>query len=78
MFFRYQYHVNMIGKLILEKARKTMKLVYPQQESEYHLSPGWLENFKLRHGIKYFRCFGKSSLVNIEDMEKKLEVIRKK
>lgn len=42
-----------------------MKLVYPQQESEHHLSPGWLGNFKLRHGIKSLRCFEKSSLVNV-------------
>ena len=46
-FLQYQDHVNMTGELILEKARDTMKLIYPQQDSEHKFSQGWLEKFKL-------------------------------
>ena len=77
-FLQYQDRVNMTGELILEKARETLKLVYPLPESEHHLSLGWLEKLKLRHGIKSFHRLGESGSVNIEDMEKTLEVIRQK
>ena len=62
----------------MEKAKETMKLLYPQQPSEHSLSLGWLEKFKLRHGIKSFRRFGESGSVDTQDMEQKLESIREK
>jgi len=77
-FLQHQSHVNMTGELILEKAKETMKLVYPLQDSVKQFSQGWLEKFKLRHGIKSFRRFGESGSVDTHDMEKKLEVIREK
>ncbi|XP_010419288.1 PREDICTED: CENP-B homolog protein 2-like [Camelina sativa] len=77
-FLQYQDRVNMTGELILEKAKVTMKLVYPEQDFEHQFSQGWLEKFKLRHGIKSFRRFGESGSVDVEDMEKKLEAIRGK
>ncbi|XP_024005406.1 CENP-B homolog protein 2-like [Eutrema salsugineum] len=67
----------MTGELILEKARETMKLVYPQEEA-HQLSPGWLGKFKLRHGTRSFRRFGESGSIDIQDMVKKLEAIREK
>ncbi|KAL8131272.1 hypothetical protein AgCh_007267 [Apium graveolens] len=66
------------GELILEKAKETMKILYPQQDQEHTFSQGWLEKFKLRHGIKSFRRFGESGSVDVQDMEKKLESIREK
>ncbi|CAA7037302.1 unnamed protein product [Microthlaspi erraticum] len=77
-FLQYQDRVNMSGELILQKAKDTMKILYPQQESEHQFSQGWLEKFKLRHGIKSFRRFGESGSVDVQDMEKKLEAIREK
>lgn len=77
-FLQHQNQVNMTGELILEKAKVTMKLLNPQQDSEHQLSQGWLEKFKLRHGIKSFRRFGESGSVDIHDMENKLEAIREK
>ncbi|XP_074373954.1 ARS-binding protein 1-like [Apium graveolens] len=53
-FLQYQDRVNMTGELILEKAKETMKILYPQQDQEHTFSQGWLEKFKLRstQGIK--------------------------
>ncbi|XP_074322991.1 CENP-B homolog protein 2-like [Apium graveolens] len=77
-FLQYQDRVNMTGELILEKAKETMKILYPQQDQEHTFSQDWLEKFKLRHGIKSFRRFGESGSVDVQDMEKKLESIREK
>ncbi|KAG8375763.1 hypothetical protein BUALT_Bualt10G0134100 [Buddleja alternifolia] len=77
-FLQYQDRVNITGELLLEKARDTMKLLHLQQDSEYNFSQGWLEKFNLRHEIKSFCHFGESGSVDIDDMEKKLESIRKK
>ncbi|KAL4282601.1 hypothetical protein GQ457_16G013430 [Hibiscus cannabinus] len=77
-FLQYQDRVNMTGELILEIAKETMKLLYPQHPPEHQFSQGWLEIFKIRHGIKSFRRFGESGSVDIQDMEMKLESIREK
>ena len=70
--------MNLTRELILEKARETMKLLYPQQPSKYHLSQGWLVEFKKRHGIKSFCRSDESGLVDTQNMEKKLEPISEK
>nr|KAJ0196330.1 hypothetical protein LSAT_V11C700354390 [Lactuca sativa] len=44
-----------------EHAVETLKLLYPQDSSEHNLSQGWLEKFKLRHGIKLYCRFGESA-----------------
>ncbi|KAL2227918.1 UNVERIFIED_CONTAM: Tigger transposable element-derived protein 4, partial [Sesamum indicum] len=77
-FIQYQDRVNMTGELILEKAKDIMKLLYPQHPPEHQISQGWLEKFKVRHGIKSFHHFGESSSVNMQDMKMKLEAIREK
>ncbi|KAL0463298.1 UNVERIFIED_CONTAM: hypothetical protein Slati_0217400, partial [Sesamum latifolium] len=68
----------MTGELILEKAKDIMKLLHPQHPPEHQFSQGWLEKFKVRHGIKSFRRFGESGSVDMQDMEIKLEAIREK
>lgn len=69
-FLQYQDRVNISGDLILEKARQTMKILYPQQpDGLYKFSQGWLEKFKMRHGIKSFRRFGESGSVDTQEME---------
>ena len=68
----------MTRELILEKAKETMKLLYPQHLPEHQFSQGWLEKFKIRHGIKSFHRFGESGSVDIQDMKMKLESIKKK
>ncbi|KAL4554527.1 hypothetical protein LXL04_039358 [Taraxacum kok-saghyz] len=60
------------------KAVETMKLLYPQDSFEHKLSQGWLEKFKIRHGIKSYRRFGESGSVDTHDLENKLESIREK
>ncbi|XP_059301894.1 uncharacterized protein LOC132053812 [Lycium ferocissimum] len=74
----FHLKVSQAGELILEKARDTVKLLYPQQDFEHNFSQGWLEKFKLRHGIKSFRRSRESGSVDIQDMETKLESIREK
>lgn len=77
-FLQHQERVNITGELIIEKAVEALKLLYAQDSSEHKLSQGWLEKFKLRHGIKSYRRFGESGSVDTHDMEKKLESIREK
>ncbi|KAH1266212.1 ARS-binding protein 1 [Glycine max] len=59
-FLQHQERVNITGELILQKARDTMKLVYPHDDSNFNFSIGWLGKFKHRHGIKSFCRFGES------------------
>lgn len=77
-FLQHQERVNITGELIIEKAIEALKLLYPHDLSEHKLSQGWLEKFKLRHGIKSCRRFGESGSVDTHDMEKTLESIRGK
>ncbi|CAI8595815.1 unnamed protein product [Vicia faba] len=75
---KHQERVNSTGELILQKARDTMKLVYPHDDSNFNFSIGWLGKFKHQQGIKLFRHFGESGSVDIQDMEQKLVSIREK
>ena len=77
-FLQHQERVNITGELILQKARDTMKLVYPHDDSNFNFSIGWLGKFKHRHGIKSFLRFGESGSVDVQDMEQKLVSIREK
>ncbi|KAH1194247.1 CENP-B 2 [Glycine max] len=77
-FLQHQERVNITGELIMQKARDTMKLMYPHDDSDFNFSIGWLEKFKHRHGIKSFRHFGKSGYVDVQDMKQKLVSIREK
>ncbi|KAL8527748.1 hypothetical protein ACS0TY_005554 [Phlomoides rotata] len=72
-FLQHQERVNITGELILEKANEALKLLHLVNPSEHHLSQGWLEKFKSRHGIKSYRRFGESGSIDTHDMEKKLE-----
>lgn len=62
----------------MQKARDTMKLLYPYDDLDFNFSTGWLGKFKHRHGIKSFRRFGESGSVDVQDMEQKLVSIREK
>ncbi|GJR16797.1 retrovirus-related pol polyprotein from transposon TNT 1-94 [Tanacetum coccineum] len=75
---QYQEHVNMTGELIIEKAKKFMKDMYPVDTPDFTFSIGWLGKFKARYGIKNFRRFGESRSVEMEGMEDKLKSIRDK
>ncbi|XP_024634731.1 CENP-B homolog protein 2-like [Medicago truncatula] len=77
-FLQHQERVNITGELILQKARDTMKLLHPHDDSDFNFSTGWLGKFKHRHGIKSFRHFGESGSVDVQDMEQKLVSIREK
>ncbi|XP_024639887.1 CENP-B homolog protein 2-like [Medicago truncatula] len=77
-FLQHQERVNITGELILQKARDTMKLLYPHDDSDFNFSTGWLGKFKHRHGIKSFRRFVESGSVDVQDMEQKLVSIREK
>ncbi|KAL5153433.1 ARS-binding protein 1 [Glycine soja] len=68
-FLQHQERVNITRELILQKARDTMKLVYPHDDSDFNFSIGWLGKFKHRHDIKSFRHFGESGSVDVQDME---------
>ncbi|KAH1190680.1 ARS-binding protein 1 [Glycine max] len=64
-FLQHQERVNITGELILQKARDTMKLVYPHDDSNFNFSIGWLGKFKHRHGIKSFCRFGETWTIDV-------------
>nr|GEU49770.1 hypothetical protein [Tanacetum cinerariifolium] len=66
---QYQEHVNMTGELIIEKAKKFMKDMYPVDTPDFTFSIGWLGKFKARCGIKNFWRFGESGSVEMEGMD---------
>ncbi|GJV49007.1 CENP-B homolog protein 2-like protein [Tanacetum coccineum] len=66
------------SELIIEKAKKFMKDMYPVDTPDFTFSIGWLGKFKARYGIKNFRRFGESGSVEMEGMEDKLKSIRDK
>ncbi|KAL6523115.1 hypothetical protein OROHE_016410 [Orobanche hederae] len=72
---QYQEHVNMTGELIIAKAKKFMKDMYPVDTPDFTFSIGWLGKFKARYGIKNFRRFGESGSVEMKGMEDKLKSI---
>ncbi|GJX25097.1 CENP-B homolog protein 2-like protein [Tanacetum coccineum] len=51
-------------ELIIEKAKKFMKDMYPVDTPDFTFSIGWLGKFKARYGIKNFDVFGESGSVD--------------
>jgi hypothetical protein len=59
-----QEHIPISGDLIKENVAKILDRLHPGHEL-FEFSNDWLEAFKLRHGIKYFRHFGESGSVDM-------------
>jgi hypothetical protein len=59
-----QKRIPISGDLIKENAAKILDRLHPGHEL-FEFSNGWLEAFKLRHGIKSFCRFGESGSVNM-------------
>ncbi|TYG37363.1 hypothetical protein ES288_D13G135600v1 [Gossypium darwinii] len=54
------------------------KKMYGDANSEFNFSIGWLEQFKIRHGIKPYKRFGESGLVVMENIKDVLPQTRAK
>ncbi|MBA0608628.1 hypothetical protein Godav_020821 [Gossypium davidsonii] len=50
----------MIGEIIQTKAKEFLQKMYGDANSKFNFSIGWLERFKTRHEIKYYRRLGES------------------
>jgi hypothetical protein len=74
-FLANQEHVNLNGDLIRESAMKIIDRLYPDH-SPFEFSNGWLEAFKVRHGIKKHRRFGESGSVDMTTVVAALPGIR--
>jgi hypothetical protein len=59
-----QKRIPISGDLIKENAAKILDRLHPGHEL-FEFSNGWLEAFKLHHGIKSFRRFGESGSVDM-------------
>ncbi len=59
-----QERIPIFGDFIKENAAKILDRLHPGHEL-FEFSNGWLETFKLRHGIKSFRCFGESGSIDM-------------
>jgi hypothetical protein len=58
-FLANQEHVNLSGDLICESVMKIIDRLYPNHPP-FEFSNGWLEAFKVHHGIKKHRRFEES------------------
>lgn len=74
-FTANQERVNMSGELIKEHAEIILNRLYPDHEP-FEFSNGWLETFKVRHGICSFRRFGESGSVDMAAIANALPSIR--
>jgi hypothetical protein len=59
-----QERIPISRDLIKENTIKILDHLHPGHEL-FEFSNGWFEAFKLRHGIKSFRCFGESGFVDM-------------
>jgi len=74
-FLANQEHVNLSGDLICESAMKIIDRLY-SDHPPFEFSNGWLEAFKVRHGIKKHRRFGESGSVDMTIVAAALPGIR--
>jgi len=74
-FLANQEHVNLNGDLIRESTMKTIDRLYPDHPP-FEFSNGWLEAFKVHHGIKKHRRFRESSSVDMTTVTIALPRIR--
>ncbi len=70
-----QERIPIFGDLIKTNVAKILDHLHPGHEL-FESSNGWLEAFKLRHGIKSFRCFGESGSVDMNAINLALPRIR--
>ncbi len=70
-----QERIPISGDFIKENATKILDHLHPGHEL-FEFSNGWLETFKLRHGIKSFRRFGESGSINMNVVNLALPGIR--
>ncbi|KAH1098281.1 hypothetical protein J1N35_015202 [Gossypium stocksii] len=68
----------MVGEMIQTKAKEFLQKMYGDANFEYNFSIGWLEWFKARHEIKYYKRFGESDSVVMKNIEDALPQIRVK
>jgi hypothetical protein len=59
-----QEHIPISRDFIKENVTKILDRLHPSHEL-FEFSNGWLEAFKLHHGIKSFRHFGESGSVDM-------------
>jgi len=67
--------IPICGDLIKENVVKILDHVHPGHEL-FEFSNGWLEAFKLRHGIKAFCRFGENGFVDMNAVNLGLPRIR--
>ncbi len=70
-----QERIPISRDLIKENAAKILDHLHPDHEL-FEFSNGWLEAFKLCHGIKYFRRFGESGFIDMNVVNLALPRIR--
>jgi hypothetical protein len=74
-FLANQEHVNLSRDLIRESVMKIIDHLYPDHPP-FEFSNGWLEAFKVRHGIKKRRRFRESDSVDMTTVAAALPRIR--
>lgn len=73
-FLTYQDQVNMSGDIIKEKTVYFLAELYPGYRA-FEFSNEWLDAFKNRQGIKFYRRFEESVSVNMALIEESLQQI---
>jgi predicted DNA-binding protein YlxM (UPF0122 family) len=58
-------NIPISGPLIQEKARQIRQQIDPENADDFKASNGWLEKFRIRHGIQYRILSGESAAVDV-------------
>jgi len=66
----------MSGDLIKEKATIIFKAIYPKDTTGFKFSNGWLDGWKIRHGIKEYKRHGESGDVDLRVVDSNLPMLR--
>ena len=68
--------IILTGKVLHQKWNHFTDLVGVPEDERLHLSNGWLDHFKARHGLKDIKQHGEAALVSADTIEKERKRIQ--
>jgi len=75
-FLRFERQIRISGDLINEKAAIIFKALYPKDITSFKFSNGWLEDWKIGHGIREYKQHGESGDVDLRVVDSNLPMLR--
>lgn len=66
------------GPIVREKALQFYHQLHGEGSDKFKASPGWLDNFKRRHGIRQLRVVGEALSAEVDRIQPFIEMLHKK